>query len=383
VRWSALAVGCGIAACSAPVIEMTLELPNAATTAAFDLSCVGAARITVISNKLEEGSQAEEHTQCFDFAEPLHSFDDVAVGLRGKFTFDVPRDGLAGVQLTGFSGRCNDTSTRFESVFYGGAPSAGDRTLVIPVHTGLSCGTEQSYKVRAIDLTALYASSPSNVTCVPPPDAMKLYTGFIRPRMLGTSAPPMMFEYGASALDTSDGMGKLQSFRPVDADPACVAIGYSGSASKGGTCIRPPEQAHGLCGVVDEVEVVAVPLDVSVLSIDPTLSMAYGESMFGAVWDASTRTPITDATVELLDPALGKVVYIDVGIDAGVSPPRLRRMAAVPGATSTAAGGGFLVYVRGTVTTLIVKAPNHVTQTIRIAVAPDEFSTTIVALARQ
>ncbi len=385
MRWPALAVGYGLAACTAPVIEIKLALPDPATVAAFDLHCVGAVRITVIGNKLDEGSQAETHTQCYSFDEPIGRFDDVATQLRGKFTFDVPRNGLAGVQLTGFSGRCTDPSTQFESVFYGGAPNVDGGTLVLHVRTGVLCDSGQSYNVRALDLTALYASTPSNVNCTSPSDSIQLYAGVIRPFMMGAGGPQTVFEYGAATVNTSDGTGRLQSFRPVDGDPACVALGYNGASSKGLTCVRSSAQARGLCGRADEVEIVAVPVSDAVSPIDPTLLAAYGPPVFGAVWEEGTRTPISNATVELADPdpAQGKVVYIDLGIDAGVSPPRLRRMSQIAGAPSTAAGGGFMVYLRGGATNLIVKAPNHVTQTLRIAAAPDQLATTIVVLARQ
>lgn len=378
----ALALGC-VAACSAPVIEMKLALPDPVATAAFDLSCAGAVRITAIGKMPDSGRQAEADTQCLDFGGPIHSFDDVANALRGKFTFDIPSDGLAGVQLTGFSGRCSEPSTMFESVFYGGAPSVDDGTLVVPVYPGVACGTGQSYNVRVLDLTALYASAPSNVTCARPPDPVQLFTGVIRPRLLGPTEPQAVFEYGADAVNTSDGLGKLQSFRPTDGGPACIALGYTGASSKGLTCVRPAAQARGLCGEVNDVEIVAAPITDNVTSVDPTLLVAYGPPVFGAVWEAGTRTPIANATVELADPAQGTVVYIDLGIDAGVSPPRLRRMAQIAGAASTTAGGGFIAYVRGTATNLIVKAPDHVTQTLRIASTPDQISTMIVALTRQ
>jgi hypothetical protein len=385
VTWSALAVGFGLAACSAPVIEMTLTLPDVATVSGFDLSCVGAVRVRVVGNKPKDGGAADESTQCFDFDAPFDSFPQLIAALEGKFTFDIPRGGLAGVELTGFSARCGDPSTAFESVFYGGAPSVGDGTVVVPLRTGVSCGSRQSYKVRTIDLAALLASAsaPAGASCAPPSDAVKLYAGVIRPRMLGTVAPEAVFEYGADEVDTDDGAGKLQSFRPVDTDPSCVALGYLGATSRAVTCVRPPEQARGLCGDANEVEIAAISVAQAEAEFDRTLMLTYGQPVFGAVWEAGTRTPITGATVELADASQGKVVYVDVSVDAAASPPRVRKMAEVPGATSTTAGGAFVAYIGGVTTNLIVKAANHVTQTVRIASAPDQLATVVVALARQ
>jgi len=339
VTWSAsaLAVGCGLAACSAPAIEMTLALPDVGTVSGFDLSCVGAVRVRVVGNKLDDGGAADESTQCFDFDAPFASFAALAAALKGKFTFDIPRGGLAGVELTGFSGRCSDPSTSFESVFYGGAQSVGDGTVVVPLRTGVSCGTEQSYKVHTIDLAALLASASASAgaSCAPPSDAVKLYAGVIRPRMLGTIAPEAVFEYGADEVDTGNGAGKLQSYRPLDRDPACIALGYLGATSRAVTCVRPPEQARGLCGAADEVEIAAISVGLAEAEFDRTLMTTYGQPLFGAVWEDGTRTPIAGATVELADPLQGKVVYVDVSVDAAVAPPRVRKMAEVPGATST------------------------------------------------
>lgn len=381
---SALAVGCGLVACSAPTIEMTLALPDVATVSGFDLSCVGAVRVTVVGNKLDDGGAADESTQCFDLDAPFNDFPTLIAALEGKFTFDIPRGGLAGVELTGFSARCADPSSSFESVFYGGAPSMGDGKVVVPLRTGVSCGSGQSYQVHTIDLAALFASASrsAGASCAPPSDAMKLYAGVIRPRMLGTIAPPAVFEYGADEVDTGDGRGKLQSFRPVDSDPACVALGYLGATSRAVTCVRPPEQARGLCGDANEVEIAAISLTQAEAEFDRTLMTTYGQPVFGAVWEAGTRTPITGATVELAEPAQGKVVYVDVSVNAAVSPPRVRKMAAVPGATSTTAGGAFVAYIGGITTDLIVKAANHAPQTVRIASAPDQLATVVVALAR-
>lgn len=382
---SALAVGCGLAACSAPAIEMTLALPDVATVSGFDLSCVGAVRVRVVGNKLDDGGAADESTQCFDFDAPFDTFPKLVTALQGKFTFDIPRGGLAGVELTGFSGRCADPSTSFESVFYGGAPSVGDGTVVVPLRTGVSCNSGQSYQVHTIDLAALLASTSASAgaSCAAPSDAVKLYAGVIRPRMLGTIAAEAVFEYGADEVDTGNGAGKLQSFRPLDSDPACIALGYLGATSRAVTCVRPPEQARGLCGDPNEVEIAAISVGLAEAELDQTLLTTYGQPVFGAVWEAGTRTPITGATVELADSSQGKVVYVDVSVDAAASPPRVREMTEVPGATSTTAGGAFVAYIGGVTTNLIVKAANHATQTVRIASAPDQLATVVVALARQ
>lgn len=369
-----------LVACSDPVIQMELALPDVAP-AGFDVSCVGAVKIDVIGNAPGDTGDTEVVSNCFDFERPVRDFSEVAAGLRGQFVFDIPRGGLAGVQLSGFSGRCTDPNTRYESVFYGGAPSAGDGTLVIPLRLGVACGTQQSYQVKTIDLTSLYL--PSGAACALPSDPVRLFAGVIRPRMLGPKAPRTVFEYGADSVDTGDGTGRVQSFLPVPGDAACVALGYRGTASLGLTCIRPPAQARGLCGDTNEIEIISLPVTSAITAVDPALTAAYGDPVIGTVWDASTRQPIAGATAALVDPTQGKVVYTDLGLEPGASPSRLRPMTQVAGATSTIAGGGFMAYLRGEATDLVVTAPNHVPELLRVASAPDQLPTLVVVLARQ
>jgi len=169
------------AGCAQPVIEMSLQLPDPGDTTNFDLSCVGAAKVEAIGSDPGDGRQAQVIDQCVDVSMPLRSFADIQTQFRGKFALDVPDSGLAGVQLRGVSGRCSDpASSTYDSIFYGGAPGNGKR-MVIAVTPGVSCNTAQSYKVRVLDLLALYASPNS---CPLPSDAVSLFAGAIRPRML-------------------------------------------------------------------------------------------------------------------------------------------------------------------------------------------------------
>jgi len=205
-----LAIACGTAAaCTEPPIEMRLALPDPATVSEFDLSCVYAVKTRVIGNDRGDGRGTEVHEDCVDFDTAPQTFSELAARLRDQFRFDVPRGGLAGVQVSGFFGRCSDPTGTFESIVYGGAPNEGGGTLTVPLKPGVSCNMTQGYNVRVFDLAALYATLPGGGTCAAPPDPVKIFAGLIRPSMLGDHAPPTAFEYGHSSVDTSDGMARI------------------------------------------------------------------------------------------------------------------------------------------------------------------------------
>jgi len=381
------ALGFGLAAalagCTAPVIEMRLELPDPGATAGFDLSCVASVNLRVVGNA--SGQIGEVFDNCFNLTKPLNRFSDLGSAIHDQFAFDLPSAGLAGVQLTGVLSGCAENVVANESIFYGGAPYTGGTTMVVPVKPGVACNTQQSYKVRVLDLARLYTShaAPMGAMCAVPSDPGNLYAGIVRPRLLGDRADRMMLEYGSSLVPTGNGTGKLPSYRQLLGDPACVALGYQGASSRGLVCVPPAGQGQGLCGDPDEIEIPELQLTGFGESIDLALVARYGQPVIGAVWDASPRVPIAGATVELADPSQGKVVYVDMNIDPTNTVPSFRSLPPVAGATATAASGGFIVYLRGEATDVVVTAPNHVTQVLRIASVLDGLPMLVVALARQ
>jgi len=370
-----------LAGCARSTIEMSLDLPDPGATAAFDLSCVGAVKVDAIGN--DPRARDSVNDVCVDLATDLHSFADLGVALRGKVALDVPGAGLAGVQLRGFSGRCSDpASATYESVFYGGAPSTGVTRIVVPVTPGVGCNTGQSYQVRVLDLLGLYASLPTAI-CAVPGDPLSVSAGMIRARMLGDSQPRMIFEFGAAKITPIDGTGTLQSFKPVTSGPACISFSYRGASAIGLSCVTTAAQARGLCGASNETEIVALPI--AALPALPEPTATYGTLAIGAVWETfgSSKLPLPGATVMLSDPAQGTVVYVDLATQPGVSPPRFKPLTPVTGATATTSGGGFLLYLKGDATSVVVSAPGHATQTVRVASAPDVVATLIVPLPRQ
>jgi hypothetical protein len=363
----------GLAACTDPAIEMRLALPGADAARGFDLSCTGAVTVRIVGNDLgDDKHPGDAVTSCVDLTTPPQSFADLQRAISGRFSFAIPGSGLAAVQIAGFKGRCDDHLESHEAVFYGGAMRGDGDTLAIPVVPNLSCSTARSYNVRVVDLTALTATG----SCSTPLDPTAVFAADIRPRMLGDRASRMMLEVGVSIASAPGGTATVASYAAAASDRSCVAVGYQGSLTGGLACVNPT--APTLCGDPGEIEITALPQASASSSTDAALVKQYGSPVFGAVWEpsssSSSETALAGATVELADPSQGKIVYGDIGF--GVPPT----VTPIPNAQSTNASGLFIAYIRGEPTNLIVRAPGHATQTLRVASTPDWPSTLIAVL---
>lgn len=363
-------VALGLAACTDPAIEMSLALPSAEAAQGFDLSCVGAVSVRIIgTDRGDDNRPPDELGGCVDLAAAPRTFADVERAIRGRFAFSLPRSGLAGVQLHGWKGGCNDRIDARESVFYGGAPEAGSDHMTIPLVPNISCDKARTYSVHAVDLSALALTK----TCTPPTDQPLVFAGDIHPALLGDDQPRMELEWGASEVQAPDGRGTVGSYAAVHDSRSCIAVGYEGTISGGAGCVNPT--APTLCGAAGELEVASLPLPYAAMSTEDALTAQYGEPVFGAVFepsDAAAKAPVVGATVELADPTQGKVFYLQRGAT---------QLTRIDGTRGTGADGLFVAYLRGDPTSLIIKATGHVAQTVRVASTPDWPSTVIVALA--
>jgi hypothetical protein len=363
------------AGCSPSAIGMHLSLPDASATQGFDLSCVSAVAVRVVGNDIGNDTHpADTIDDCVDLASPPQSFADVQRDVAGKFSFSIPESGLAGVQLAGFKGSCNDHIDSHEAVFYGGAPRVdGSDSLILPLVPNITCNAGRNYQVRVVDLTVLTATD----LCSTPLDASNVYAADLRPRLLGGRMPRMTREIGVSSVDAPDGKGTVASYAGTIDDRSCIAIDYRGTLSGGVACVNPT--APTLCAATGEIEVGSLPLLVTSGSRDAALAARYGEPVYGAVYEAEAgtsgpRTALAGATVELSDPAQGTIVYVDFSSE---------KLTALPGATSTNDDGLFIAYIQGTATNLVVKAPGHTQQTLRVASAPEWPSIVVAALPKQ
>jgi hypothetical protein len=366
---TALAMASSLAACTDPVIEMSLALPDAAAAQGFDLSCVGAVSVTILGNDMGDTNHPPDaFGDCVDLAAPPKTFADVQQAISGRFSFSLPRSGLAGVQLSGVKGSCGDLVATRESVFYGGAPRAGGDRMTIPLVPNISCDKAHTYGVTVIDLMSL----AMNHSCDSPIDTSRVFAGDIRPRLMGDQMPRMMLERGASEVLALFGSGTVASYSAAADAHACIAVGYDGSLNGGAQCVNPAAQT--LCADTGQLETASLPLSYIDMSREADLIAQYGEPVFGGVWEPTntdTEIAIANATVELADPTQGKVFYVQRGA---------AQFTRIDGALGTNAEGWFVAYIHGEPIDLIVKAAGHAQQTIRVAATPDWPSTVIAAL---
>jgi hypothetical protein len=362
----------GLVACTDPVIEMTLALPGPAAAQGFDLSCVGAVSVAVIGNDMgDSGNPPDALGDCVDLATPPKTFGDIQHAIAGRFSFSLPRSGLAAVQLSGVRGSCSDHITSRESVFYGGAlHTSGDR-MTIPLVPNISCDKARTYAVSTLDLLALATVR----ICSSPSDSPIVFAADIRPGLTGGQAPPMTLEHGASSVSADSGSGTVASYSAAADSHACIAVGYQGSVNGGVECVNPA--APTLCADSGQLELATLPLAFTALSREAPLAAQYGEPVFGGVWeptDTPIEMPLAGATVALADPTRGQVIYLQRGVT---------QLTRIQGAVGTGADGLFAVYLHGGPSDLIVSAPGHATQTLRIASTPEWPSTVVVALPTQ
>lgn len=354
----------GLAGCAEPAIEMHLALPSPAAAQGFDVSCVSAVAVSAVGRDAGGGGRAADQLDaCVDLSVAPRTFADIPQAVAGRFALGLPRSGLVGVALRGLRGRCSDATPR-EPVFYGGAPRDGDQ-LSIPIVPNLSCDKPRSYTVSVTDLANLAA----NHSCLPPIEIPAVFAADIHPRLLGDQLPRMTLEAGPTV--TTIGAATVDSFAATADSRACVAVGFTGLANAGVSCVNLG--APTLCASTGQVELATLPLAYASASRDPGLVAQYGEPVFGTVWHApgGTSAPLPGATVELTDPSQGKVFYVEHGAN------QLTRNDA---ARATTADAWFVAYIRGEPAGLIVRAAGHVTQTVRVASTPELPATVLVVL---
>ncbi len=347
-----LALG-AIAGCADPVIDMSLRLPTAAQTPAnFDLSCITAVDVTVAGNdKGTAGDKPDAITTCVDVKKAPTSFAALRAEISGKVDISLPQSGLAAVTIRGRTGTCAEENRDYESIFYGGSAYLdGAESLSIPVVANISCNAKKTYAISVVDMLALDATKQCAMAVPPASVKPVVFSGNIRPLMMGPEFPLTRWDYGASwVVPDVAGKAAIESYASAATTRSCIAIGFGSDGPLAGSCVNP--NAATLCAGPNELELGAINALVAFNSIDTTLVQQYGSPVFGAVWRASpaatvTKAPIAGAIVELEDPTQGKVVYVEPGAS---------KLAATAG-TSTGPSGMFIVYLKGESTTVTVRS---------------------------
>ena len=351
--WLLLALGAS-AGCADPAIDLSLRLPTASQMpATFDLSCVTAVDVVVAGN--DHGtpdSPADVINRCIEITTPPSSFAALRAAIAGRLEINLPQSGLAAITLRGRSGTCTEEFPQYESIFYGGAPySDGSESMTIPVVANISCNARKTYAVSTVDLMAL-GTTKTCAMAVPAAAGMpEVFTGNIRPQLMGPDFPLTKWEDGASYSPiNAAGKGTLDGYTGASTTRSCAAIGFFSTNEEASSCINP--SAPTLCAGPNELEVGVINYQLGFASAETALMQQYGRPVFGAVWKQSpaatlTKAPIVGATVELEDPTQGKVVYVEPGAN---------KLNATAGATATGASGMFMIYLKGEATYVLVKS---------------------------
>ena len=363
------------AGCADPSIDMSLKMPTANQIQAnFDLSCVTAVEVAAVGNQQESmDAPADVHSECVDLVKAPTSFADIRNAIAGKFDLKLPQSGLAGVKIRGTVGACSDKLRFYEANFFGGTPYAGEDSLTIPVVPNISCNAPKTYTVATIDLLALTQTKQCAMS-LPTGTGPYNYTGNIRPSLLGSPFPKMIWEGGPSGVAPSAASEAVVTSWAGSATPrSCIAMGYDSSTNTAESCINPGSLA--LCAGANKIELPVIDYTFANTSVDTALARDYGQPVFGAVYKQSaaavlTKAPIVGATVELEDPTQGKVVYVT---------PTQTKYVPIQGGTSTGPDGLFMVYLKGETATLIVKSGAS-QQRYTVATQDDQYSATLLAV---
>jgi len=320
------------AACAEPAVEMKLVMP-APSTAAFDMSCITAVDLLPIpvgdAKTLDIGYREDldmERQPCVDLDHAPTSFDDVEAMIRGRFSMALPAGGLAGVEIRGRAGSCNEMPAYHESIFYGGATyEQGQDTLAIPIAHNISCDAATSYTVRPVDLISLVQTKQCAEVTNP---GSEVFSGVIRPTMLDAMTP-LLFETGASfkALKPGTPSGMIGSFKSSWAG-ACPSVAWDDALQGAATCVNPG--GANACAGTGEMDLPIVLGQYFNSSVDPTLNASYAAPVMGGVWTTTgTAGPVANATLALDAGAKAQIVYGDPGSD---------RFTPASSATSTTGG---------------------------------------------
>jgi hypothetical protein len=290
-----------------------MKLVPATTSSTVDLSCVTAVDLLAIPTgdvgSLDIGyreSQTNQRVPCVDLAKAPTSFADIEAQIRGQFDVPMPAGGLAAIELRGRTGSCKDVPALDEAIFYGGAPVAsGADSVDIPVRYNLSCDQAHTVTMRPLDLVKLVTTSTDACTAA----ALQNGLGFaadVRPTLLGSDQPPMLFEQGAGFGNLASGTATFPAYGQSFAG-ACPAVAWTDNSGNGASMACLDTSMPAACGNAGDVNLGTIAITYADVSYD--MSQPYAAAVFGAVWSASAHAPVTGATVSLAEGANAMVVY--------------------------------------------------------------------------
>ena len=353
------------AACAEPVVEMQLMLPKNAD--AYDTSC-----ITAVEVRVNGGNYANDDTDftrsCMELKAGA-TYASVRDAIRGKFSVTIPDSGMSGIEVYGWSGpsACKESDNPFvtpDLLFFGKGDYIGQDRVDIPLTPNVSC-TRNEVKLRMYDMFALIGGATCDVAGT---IAGEGGAG------IGTLVP-RMFSEGSEFFGNLAGanmMGNLVTFTgPTQAgSKSCLAIDGGSDMTGGSTgCVL---SGPSVCAAAGEIEHAIIPYSVleNAGNYDPALMVQFPGIIFGSVWTGgATKAPIGGATIEI-DPAHGKVIYLD--------PPNAQGLLVARGGTSTGPSGLFALYT-DTVASVKITA-NGQTKTVQLGATDDRYAAAMIVM---
>jgi hypothetical protein len=302
-----------LAACTDPVVDMELVLPNNAET--FDTSCITAVEVRVTGgNYLQDPD--DYRRSCIELTGGA-SYAAIRDSIRGKFEVAIPETGITGIEIYGWSGptACSYDNGPFVSpdlLFFGRGDYIGQDLVEIPVTPNLSCARSQ-VNVRMFDMFALVGGATCQVAGTAVGDA-GVGVGTLVPRLYGKGSK----FYGN--LTGAPSTNNLASFMaPTHTGPKSCLTFDGGSEMWGGStgCVVG---GTPVCASAGEIEHAAVPNSVlaNLGNFDAQLMAKFPGVVFGSVWSSGApKTTLAGATVTV-DSAHGKVIYMDPPNAAGL-----------------------------------------------------------------
>ena len=367
------------AACTAPTVQMSLQVANAST----DTSCITGVEVRVFG-----AHHAQDPKDIAASCVPLtgKTYTELEAAMHDKYVVTIPSSGLAGVEVRGYAGTSPCDPASFgtgqqlytpDLIFYASSPYIGQDTMFLPVTQNLSC-TMTGVNIHVTDLIALeQTASPTDANCTnatavsngTPNAGPSVGLGTIVPEPFMSSA--QFFGNNQSGPFVS-GLARFSGYDQPDMK-SCVAM-FGGNDNGGSTsCVIANPVCPG-SGAAGEVEMTSIPTNVidTVLVMSPSLMERFPGVLVGSVWTGTTaKHPVTGATVTI-DATKGSVLYVDPP-PSGSSTLTVRT-----DQSGTGASGMFLLYTN-TVAQVTVKS-GSLSRTVTLSAVADYVAGALVLI---
>lgn len=355
-----------LAACSDPVVDMSLQLP--AGTSAFDTSCLASVSIYAKGQTFTQ-DPTDYKQACIDLPMAAPTFAGVQAVLHGQVSLPIPDSGLSGVSVLGNSLTCATIPpariATADLIFYASAPYIGD-AITLPMTPSLACPTS-TVTAMPVDMLKLATTHQCSMSHVTDSANAGVNVGTLSPSPF---LPGVLFSGGIAGSALLGGVATIASARTMVAANTCLALYAGDDALDALSCAQTTPAA---CAAAGQIEIGVLASETAGATLDQTLASQYGPATFGLVYSGTGETgaPVSGATVTLDDETAGAVVYYDVPAAAVGGTGGLTKLTT----RTTSASGMFVVYATGFHTLTI--AQNGRTMKVRIAAVIDDPGTVI------